>query len=191
MPSNPDEMEIAPGTVHEKLEGTVPTLATEDEIRQALEKAFDYRGDVTITRKDGTTVEGYIFDRRTGCPHSPPVPFASFPRTRTKKSPSPTTRLPASFFPAATRRPAKAGRHGSKNIRRRKPRGKRILGLRPRNWTDGKHNCPSKAPHARTHHCRSQRQSRGTTGASCRLHGAPRASGLRDRSTGLHIQHPG
>ena len=32
----------------------------------ALEKAFDYRGDVTITRKDGSKVEGYLFDRRTG-----------------------------------------------------------------------------------------------------------------------------
>jgi hypothetical protein len=30
-----------------------------------LEKAFDYRGDVTITRKDGSTVEGYLFDRRS------------------------------------------------------------------------------------------------------------------------------
>jgi hypothetical protein len=35
-------------------------------VRQALEKAFDYRGDVTITRKDGSKVEGYIFDRRSG-----------------------------------------------------------------------------------------------------------------------------
>ena len=32
----------------------------------ALEKAFDYRGDVTITRKDKSTIEGYIFDRRGG-----------------------------------------------------------------------------------------------------------------------------
>lgn len=66
MPQNPDDMEVAPGTVHEKLEGWVPALASEDEIRTALEKAFDYRGDVSITRKDGTTIEGYIFDRRTG-----------------------------------------------------------------------------------------------------------------------------
>jgi hypothetical protein len=35
-------------------------------LRQALEKAFDYRGDVTITRKDGTLVDGYIFDRVGG-----------------------------------------------------------------------------------------------------------------------------
>lgn len=63
---NPDALEVAPGTKHEKLEGWIPQLATEEEIRSALEKAFDYRGDVTITRKDGTKVEGYLFDRRTG-----------------------------------------------------------------------------------------------------------------------------
>jgi hypothetical protein len=61
-----DSLEVAPGFAHEKLEGWVPELAGEEEIRQALEKAFDYRGDVTITRKDGSRVEGYIFDRRTG-----------------------------------------------------------------------------------------------------------------------------
>ena len=34
------------------------------EIHEALEKAFDYRGDLTITLKDGQKVEGYIFDRK-------------------------------------------------------------------------------------------------------------------------------
>jgi hypothetical protein len=61
-----DSLEVAPGFAHEKLEGWVPELADEEEVRQALEKAFDYRGDVTVTRKDGSKVEGYIFDRRTG-----------------------------------------------------------------------------------------------------------------------------
>jgi hypothetical protein len=61
-----DSLEVAPGFAHEKLEGWVPELAGEEETRQALEKAFDYRGDVTITRKDGSKVEGYVFDRRTG-----------------------------------------------------------------------------------------------------------------------------
>src|SRR5579859_2949554 len=61
-----DSLEVAPGFKHEKLEGWVPELASEEEVRQALEKAFDYRGDVTITRKDGSKIEGYIFDRRTG-----------------------------------------------------------------------------------------------------------------------------
>ena len=64
--SDPDQLEVVEGTHHQKLEGWVPELAGEEEVRQALEKAFDYRGDVTITRKDGSKVEGYIFDRRTG-----------------------------------------------------------------------------------------------------------------------------
>src|SRR5499425_3148492 len=65
---NPDALEIAPGTAHEQLEGWIPTLASDEEIRTALEKAFDYRGDITITRKDGSKVEGYLFDRRSGKP---------------------------------------------------------------------------------------------------------------------------
>ncbi|HUK23914.1 MAG TPA: hypothetical protein VLV49_04990 [Terriglobales bacterium] len=63
---DPDALEVAPGSAREKLEGWVPELATAGELRAALEQAFDYRGDVLITRKDGTKVEGYIFDRRTG-----------------------------------------------------------------------------------------------------------------------------
>jgi hypothetical protein len=63
---NPDELEVAPGTAHETLQGWVPELATEAELREALEKAFDYRGDVEITRKDGSKIEGYIFDRVMG-----------------------------------------------------------------------------------------------------------------------------
>jgi hypothetical protein len=61
-----DALEVVDGRDHEKMEGWIPELATEAELRGALEKAFDYRGDVTITRKDGSRVEGYVFDRRNG-----------------------------------------------------------------------------------------------------------------------------
>jgi hypothetical protein len=61
-----DELEHIEGRERENLEGWIPELASEAEVREALEKAFDYRGDVTITRKDGTKVEGYLFDRRSG-----------------------------------------------------------------------------------------------------------------------------
>jgi len=60
---SPDEMEHAAGRERENLQGWIPALATESEIREALEKAFDYRGDVTVTRKDGSVVEGYLYDR--------------------------------------------------------------------------------------------------------------------------------
>jgi hypothetical protein len=63
---SPDEMEIAAGREREQLEGWVPELASDAEVREALEKAFDYRGDITITRKDGSKVQGYLYDRRTG-----------------------------------------------------------------------------------------------------------------------------
>ena len=61
-----DELEHIAGREKENLEGWIPSMASDTEIREALEKAFDYRGDVTITRKDGSQVEGYLFDRRSG-----------------------------------------------------------------------------------------------------------------------------
>jgi hypothetical protein len=63
---DPEKLEIAPGRKREGIEGWVPELATEQELREALEKAFDYRGDVTLTQKDGAKFEGYIFDRVSG-----------------------------------------------------------------------------------------------------------------------------
>jgi hypothetical protein len=65
-PLNPDTLEVAPGAIHESVQGWVPKLATEEELRIALEKAFDYRGDVTLTLKDNSKIEGYLFDRTTG-----------------------------------------------------------------------------------------------------------------------------
>ena len=61
-----ESLELAPGAEHEQLEGSVPALASDEELRQALEKAFDYRGDVTLTLKSGERIEAYIFNRQTG-----------------------------------------------------------------------------------------------------------------------------
>ena len=61
-----DKLEVAPGRQPDGIEGWVPELANESEVREAIEKAFDYRGDVTLTQKDGTKIEGYIFDRVGG-----------------------------------------------------------------------------------------------------------------------------
>ena len=61
-----EALEVAPGTEHENLEGWIPELAGDDALREALEKAFDYRGDITITTKAGEKIEAYIFNRQTG-----------------------------------------------------------------------------------------------------------------------------
>lgn len=63
---DPNSAEVMQGREREQLEGWIPSLAGDSEIRHALEKAFDYRGDVTLTLKDGRVIHGYIFDRRSG-----------------------------------------------------------------------------------------------------------------------------
>jgi hypothetical protein len=78
-PLDPDTLEVIPGTLHESVQGWVPQLASEEELRVALEKAFDYRGDVTLTLKNNSKIEGYIFDRVTG-----PTLSASFVRVLPK-----------------------------------------------------------------------------------------------------------
>lgn len=48
------------------LHGLAVTSADRAALLNALEQAFDYRGDCTITTTDGNAVTGYIFDRRRG-----------------------------------------------------------------------------------------------------------------------------
>lgn len=47
------------------VQGTTISGDDPEILRIALDQAFDYRGDVTILRRDGTEVEGYLFDRRS------------------------------------------------------------------------------------------------------------------------------
>lgn len=61
-----EALELAPGVAGQKLEGWVPALAGEADLREALEKAFDYRGDITLTLKSGARIEAYVFNRHTG-----------------------------------------------------------------------------------------------------------------------------
>ena len=46
------------------LEGRVFRPASCDEVAEAVELAFDYRGDVTLTLKSGESLSGYLFNRR-------------------------------------------------------------------------------------------------------------------------------
>ncbi len=128
--TNPDKLEVAPGTVHEGIEGWVPEVASEDDLRVALEKAFDYRGDVTLTLKDGAKIEGYIFDRVTG-----PSLATSFVRVLPRDS---NTRIKACYADisalAFTGRDTAAGKSWEAWIRKyweKKAAGEGDLNLRP------------------------------------------------------------
>jgi len=63
---NVDELEVVDGRAYENLEGWVPELASDNDLRAALEKAFDYRGDISLTFKNGEKVEAFVFNRHTG-----------------------------------------------------------------------------------------------------------------------------
>jgi 3-deoxy-D-arabino-heptulosonate 7-phosphate (DAHP) synthase class II len=49
---------------HPTLHGATVLLRSDEQRREVIEKAFDYRGDVTLTLHCGDVVEGYLFDRR-------------------------------------------------------------------------------------------------------------------------------
>ena len=46
------------------VQGTTLSGTEPESVRAAMDFAFDYRGDVTIVLRDGSTVQGYVFDRR-------------------------------------------------------------------------------------------------------------------------------
>jgi hypothetical protein len=64
--------------------------ASEQELAEAIELAFDYRGDVRLRLRHGETVEGYLFNRvNTGTPSD--VPYVEiFPVDRGARRPART-----------------------------------------------------------------------------------------------------
>jgi hypothetical protein len=52
------------------LEGRVFTLTTEQEKAEAIELAFDYRGDVTLGLASGESIVGFLFNRHATGEHS-------------------------------------------------------------------------------------------------------------------------
>ncbi len=57
---------IAMSDTQDSLQGTSIDLSNLDQAKEALDKAFDYRGDVTVQLRDGSTINGYIYDRHPG-----------------------------------------------------------------------------------------------------------------------------
>lgn len=127
---NPDALEVAPGVEHEKLEGWIPQLASEEELRQALEKAFDYRGDITITRKDGSHIEGYLFDRRTGATLKDSS-VRLYPKNSNEKISIPYSDIAALAFTGRDTAAGKSWEAWMKKYAEKKAAGEKDLSLHP------------------------------------------------------------
>ena len=127
---NPDTLEHAPGTAKQNLEGWIPSLASDEEIREALEKAFDYRGDVTITRKDGTVIEGYLFDRRNGQTLADSS-VRVIPKTSNEKISIPYADIAALAFSGRDTAAGKSWEAWMKKYQEKKAAGEKNIGLQP------------------------------------------------------------
>jgi hypothetical protein len=127
---NPDSIEVASGAEREILEGWIPTLATEEETREALEQAFDYRGDVTITLKTGVRIEGYIFDRRPA-PALHRAVVRIMPKDTSERVSIPYSEIAGLAF---TGRDTAAGKSWEAWVRKyweKKAAGEKNIGIRP------------------------------------------------------------
>jgi hypothetical protein len=125
-----DELEVVEGVQHHKIEGWIPELATEADLRSALEEAFDYRGDVTITRKDGTRVEGYIFDRRAGTTLAGSV-VRLIPQDSTQKISVPYSEIAALAFSGRDTAAGKSWEAWVRKYWERKAAGEKGIALEP------------------------------------------------------------
>jgi hypothetical protein len=125
-----DALEVVPGWSRDKLEGWIPQLASEEEIRGALEKAFDYRGDITITKKDGSKIDGYVFDRRSG-PSLTQSCVRLFPKNSDEKVSISYADIAALAFTGRDTAAGKGWEAWVKKYQERKAAGERNIGLQP------------------------------------------------------------
>jgi len=128
--TNPEELEVAPGRERENLEGWIPQIASDEEIRLALEKAFDYRGDITITLKNGEKIEGYIFDRRTGKTLSDSA-VRLYPRSGNQKVSVSYSDIAALAFTGKDTAAGKSWEAWMERYREKKAAGEKNIGLHP------------------------------------------------------------
>ena len=131
MPTNPDDLEVAPGFAHENLEGWIPSLAHDDEIRSAFEKAFDYRGDISLTRKDGSKIEGYVFDRQSHGKSLADCYVRLFPKNADEKVKVPYSEVARLEFTGKDTAAGKSFETWVRKYREKKAAGEKNIGIEP------------------------------------------------------------
>ena len=117
------------GFVHENLEGYVPSMATPEEIHAAFDKAFDFRGDLTITLKTGDKVEGYVFDRRAESADLSQCVVRLFPKNSAEKTSIRYSDIAALAFTGKDTAAGKSFEAWVKKYNEKKARGEKNIGI--------------------------------------------------------------
>src|ERR1700734_3090748 len=127
--STTDSAEEHLGVLHENLGGWIPAVSTESEVREALEKAFDYRGDLTITLKSGQKIEGYLFDRRIKGPSLSDCFVRVMPKDSTDKVSVPYNEIAALAFTGRDTAAGKSFAAWGKKYNKKKAAGETNVGI--------------------------------------------------------------
>jgi hypothetical protein len=124
-----EEQDEKLGVVHENLQGWIPSLASEEEIRAALEKAFDYRGNLTITLRSGDKIDGYVFDRRDASPKLSECFVRVMPKDRPDKLSIPYSEIAALAFTGKDTAAGKSFEAWVKKYQAKKAAGEKNIGI--------------------------------------------------------------
>lgn len=127
---NFDELDVVPGFEKNDLQGKTWTATSEEELREGLEKAFDYRGDITITLKSGSSVEGYIFDRHTAATLSESY-IRLIPKDQTSKVSIPYSDIAGLAFSGRDTAAGKSWEAWVKKYREKRAAGEQNIELKP------------------------------------------------------------
>lgn len=125
----PEEQDEKLGTAHQQLQGWVPSMASEEEIRTAFEKAFDYRGDLTVTMKDGSHIEGYIFDRKADSSRLSECVVRVMPKDRPDKISIRYSEIAALAFTGKDTAAGKSFEAWVQKYKEKKARGEKNIGI--------------------------------------------------------------
>ena len=95
-----------------------------------MEQAFDYRGDVTITLKNGETLLGYVFDRRKGASLADSYARV-LPQDSQERRDIPYSEIAALAFTGRDTAAGKSWEAWVKKYEEKKAAGERNIGLHP------------------------------------------------------------
>ncbi len=116
---------------HTKLQGWVADLSTVEELKAAFDKAFEYRGDITLTLKSGQKVEGYVFDRRCEGARLEDCCVRLFPKDSDEKLSVPYSEVAGVDFSGRDMAAGRSFELWMKKYREKKARGEKGIRLEP------------------------------------------------------------
>jgi len=105
--------------------------AGEKALREALEKAFDYRGDVTLVLQNGEKLEGFVFDRQASGSALEECYVRLIPNDRPEKLKVSYLSIDRVEFTGRDTADGKSFRQWERSYRERKARGEKGLSIHP------------------------------------------------------------